>query len=56
MKHRGERSIPDFSHKPKVPHAGAPAPEREAPKVRAPVRPSAPKPHGTSAKSGRRGQ
>ncbi len=53
MKHKGERHIPDFSKKPKAPHAVAP--DRNALRPAA-VRPPQPKPQSTSAKSGRRGQ
>ena len=55
MRHKGERHIPDFSprHKP-VPHgvAADPKPSKTVDRVRQ----VAVKPHGTSAKSGRRGQ
>jgi hypothetical protein len=56
MRHKGERHIPDFSpkHKTAAPHGVAPEPKRA--KAATPVRPAAIKPHGTSAKSGRRGQ
>jgi hypothetical protein len=56
MRHKGERHIPDFApkHKPMaVPHGVAPAAKPSKPQ---PARPAAVKPHGTSAKSGRRGQ
>ena len=56
MRHKGERHIPDFSakHKPVTPLGVAPEPKLS--KVTHPTRPPAVKPHGTSAKSGRRGQ
>jgi hypothetical protein len=56
MRHKGERHIPDFSPKTKsaAPHGVAPEPRLSKP-VHTP-RPPAVKPHGTSAKSGRRGQ
>ena len=56
MRHKGARHIPDFSpkHKPATPHGVAPEPKLA--KAMAPVRPRSVKPHGTSAKSGRRGQ
>ena len=53
MKHKGERHVPDFSKKPKTPHAVAPDRKQTAPpQARAPQ----PKPQATSVKSGRRGQ
>lgn len=57
MRGKGERHIPDFSRKPKpeVHGANAPETERKSAPARAPVRGTQPKPHGTSAKSGRRG-
>ena len=56
MRHTGERHIPDFApkHTPVVPHGVAPEPKLS--KAAHPARPPAVKPHGTSAKSGRRGQ
>jgi hypothetical protein len=56
MRHKGDRHIPDFSpkHKTVTPHEVAPEPKPA--KAVPPVRPPAIKPHGTSAKSGRRGQ
>jgi len=56
VRHKGERHIPDFSPKQKVvaPHGVTPEPKLS--KATHPARPPAVKPHGTSAKSGRRGQ
>ena len=62
MKKKGARDIPDFSHAhvpartPAVPGATpAAAPRKSAPMAAASARQGV-KPHGTSAKSGRRGQ
>ena len=57
MRHKGERHIPDFSPKHKTltpPHGVAAEPKLS--KAPHPARPPAETPHGTSAKSGRRGQ
>jgi hypothetical protein len=53
MKRKGERNIPDFSKKPKVP-GSTPTP-RGAGGAAPPSAPPRPKPQSTSAKSGRRG-
>jgi hypothetical protein len=65
MKKKGARDIPDFSHAhvpARTPAAGAvpgatpgAAPRKSAPMAAASARQGV-KPHGTSAKSGRRGQ
>lgn len=57
MRHKGERHIPDFSpkHKTMTPPHGV-AVEPKLSKATHPARPPAVKPHGTSAKAGRRGQ
>jgi len=52
VKRKGERHIPDFSKKPKTVPTINPDRKAVAPHARAPQ----PKPHSTSAKSGRRGQ
>ena len=56
MRGKGERHIPDFSRKPKPVAHGANPSERSVAPTKPPVQASQPKPHGTSAKSGRRGQ
>ena len=56
MRGKGERHIPDFSRKPKPVAHAASAPERTVAPTKPPVQTALPKPHGTSAKSGRRGQ
>ena len=53
MKRKGERNIPDFSRKPK-PVPGEAQGSRVVPVQDRPLKPQ-PKPHATSAKSGRRG-
>lgn len=54
MKRKGERNIPDFSRKPK-PAPGVSSTAKVAPPTQdRPLKPQ-PKPHSTSAKSGRRG-
>jgi len=52
VKRKGERHVPDFSKKPKIAPTINPDRKPVAPHGRAPQ----PKPHSTSAKSGRRGQ
>ena len=57
MGRKSERHIPDFSPKHKAmtaPHGVAP--EVKLSKAPSPTKPPAVKPHGTSSKSGRRGQ
>ena len=57
MARNSQRHIPDFSPKHKAmtaPHGVTP--EQKLSKAPHPARPPAVKPHGTSAKSGRRGQ
>ena len=56
MRGKGERHIPDFSRKPKPAEHGAGAPDRTSAPTKPHVPAPQPKPHGTSAKSGRRGQ
>jgi hypothetical protein len=53
MRHKGERNIPDFSKKPKTPHAVTP--DQKAAPAPPPSRQPQPKPQSTSSKSGRRG-
>jgi len=56
MRRKGQRQIPDYSpkHKAMTPPHGV-EPEAKLSKAPNPTRPPAPKPHGTSAKGGRRG-
>lgn len=61
MKHKGERHIPDFSNARKTTPRGATPDPKDPKAARLAPRPNAaqtalPKPHGTSSKSGRRGQ